>query len=526
MTQRPVTRAAVGRWRSWEAPLLAAAVGLLAALLDWRGVDLPAQVYRVALFRQHGLTIWDSQWYGGHWTLDYSVIFPPVAALIGVAATSVVSAAVAAWAFDRLVIDHFGPTARFGSLAFALGTVVQTAIGQLPFLMGEALALSACLAATRRRWPLAVALAIATSLASPLAGAFLGLAVVSWLLTVWPRHRIGIGLLVGAVAAPVAVLALLFPGQGAFPFPSPDFGVEAVICVGLWFLVPPGELVLRNAVRLYMVATALSYLLPSPIGGNVGRLGECLAIPLVACVLWPLRRWLLALVTIALASWQWTPAWGAIAENGRDPSTHQAYYQPVTAFLEAHSDPIGRVEVVPTRYHWEAAYVAPSVALARGWERQLDTADNPLFYTPGQLNPASYQDWLIDSGVRYVALPDAPLDYAAVAEARLIQAGVPGLQPVWASDHWQVFEVTGSQGIVQGAARLVKIDGGQVVFDATEAAAILVRVRYNPHWVVVAGSGCAHGSGAGWTMVDVDQPGEVRLQLRLVAKPGPSCEHP
>jgi hypothetical protein len=521
MTRRPATAA---RKLSWEAPLVAAGIGILAALLGWRGVDLPAQVYRVALFRQDGLTVWDSQWYGGHWTLDYSVIFPPVAGVIGVAATSVLSAAVAAWAFDRLVMDHFGPTARFGSLAFALGTVVQTAIGQLPFLMGEALALSACWAATRRRWPLAVVLAVATSLASPLAGAFLVLAIVSWLLATWPRHSFGIGLLAGAVAAPVAIISFLFPGQGAFPYPSPDFVVEAVICIALWILIPPRERVLRIAARLYMLATALSYLLPSPIGGNVGRLGECLAIPIVACLLWPLRRWLLAVVAIALASWQWTPAWGAMTENGRDPSTHQAYYHPLLTFLQGHADPIGRVEVVPTRFHWEAAYVAPSVALARGWERQLDTADNPLFYTPGQLNAASYQAWLIDSGVTYVALPDAPLDYAAVAEARLVQDGVPGLLPVWSSDHWQVFEVVGSQGIVQGSAHLVKIDGGQVVLDANEAAAILVRVRYNPHWVVVAGIGCTRRSGAGWTMVDVNQPGQVRLQLRLVANPEESCE--
>src|SRR6202035_383812 len=100
------------------------------------------------------------------------------------------------------------------------------------------------------------------------------------------------------------VVTFLFPGQGSFPFPSPDFIVEAVICVALWILVPPRERLLRNAARLYMLATALSYLLPSPIGGNVGRLGECLAIPLVACLLWPLRRWLLAVVAIALASWQ------------------------------------------------------------------------------------------------------------------------------------------------------------------------------------------------------------------------------
>src|ERR1700731_720523 len=131
-------------WRPLLAPAVAGTLGIVGVLLGWRGVDLPAQVYRVGLFRLHGLTIGDSQWYGGHWTLDYSVIFPPVAGVVGVEITGVLSATLAAYSFDRLGTGHFGPTARFGSLVFAAGTVVQTSIGQLPFLLGEALALSAC----------------------------------------------------------------------------------------------------------------------------------------------------------------------------------------------------------------------------------------------------------------------------------------------------------------------------------------------------------------------------------------------
>ena len=39
-----------------------------------------------------------------------------------------------------------------------------------------------------------------------------------------------------------------------------------------------------------------------------------------------------------------------------------------------------RVEVAFTHNHWEAAHLATSVPLARGWERQLDEKANPLFY--------------------------------------------------------------------------------------------------------------------------------------------------
>ena len=508
----------------WAPPLLAALLAVTGLLLGWRGVDLPAQIYRVNLFRHEGFTLWDSQWYGGHWTLDYSVLFPPLAGLVSVQVTAVLSAVLASLAFDQLVIDHFGPTARVGSFVFAAGTIVQLSIGQLPFLLGEGLGLAACWAASRRRWTLAVALGLATSLASPLAGAFLGLAGVAWLLTTWPANRMGLALLVAAVAVPVATLELLFPGQGFFPFPATDFAFEGVACIVMLLLVPRQERVLRAAARLYLLATAASFVLPSAVGGNVGRLGECIAIPIAACMLWPIRRWLLVSLAAPMALWQWAPAWGAMSnENTRDPSTHAAYYDPLVAFLAAHDDPKGRVEIVPTRLHWEAAYVAPTVPIARGWERQLDTADNPLFYAKGGLDPVAYQAWLIDNGVRYVALPDAPLDYAGVAEGALVTAGLPELTPVWRNDHWRVFAVPASTGIVDGPAHLTSLDGGHIALAAGSAGTVLVRVHFSPRWTVVGGSACVRPSPDNWTAIEVAAPGPIELQLRLVGGKSATC---
>ena len=88
-----------------------------------------------------------------------------------------------------------------------------------------------------------------------------------------------------------------------------------------------------------------------------------------------------------------------------------------------------RVEIPFTPIHWEAYAVAPRFPLARGWERQLDIKYNQLFYG-GPLTPATYDAWLHQLAVRFVAVPDAQLDYSARKEAALIDRGLPYLRLV------------------------------------------------------------------------------------------------
>jgi hypothetical protein len=507
---------------AFSAPLTAAVVAATAMATGWHGVDLPAQLYRVGLFHRSGLTLWDSQWYSGHWTLSYSVIFPPVAGVVGVELTAVVSAAVAAWAFDRLVISHFGPSARIGSMLFATGTLAQVAIGQLPFLLGEALALTALWTARRRRFRVAVPLGLAAVLASPLAGAFLVLAAVAGLVVSWPRRRVGFAVLVAVPSLVIVGLGALFPGQGAMPFPMVDFLQFAGMVALVLALVPRYQKGVRLAGAFYLTATVASFVLATPVGGNVTRLGECVGAPLVAC-LWRHRRVVMAALIIPLGVMQWEPAFATFPTDARDQSSSAAYFTPLLGFLGTHEDPLGRVEIVPTRHHWEAAFAAPTVPLARGWERQLDTADNPIFYDPGELQPDSYREWLVDNGVRYVAVPDVPIDYAGEAEAALIDAGVPGLRLAWTDQHWRVFEVIGSPGIVEGPARLDRLDGDAAVLTATTPGAVLVRVRFNARWAVIAGDASVHAAPGGWSEVDVCRPGQVRLQLQLFGADQDAC---
>ncbi len=522
VTAGPELRPVSGRRPGWVA-LVAATLAVVAVVLRLRGVDLPASLYRVGLFHREGLSLWDSQWYAGHWTLNYSVIFAPVAATLGVPLTEVASAGVAAWMFDRLVTAHLGPGVRVGSLLFAFGTLAQVAIGQLPFLLGEALALSACWAISRRRPKIAIPLALASSMASPLAGAFLGLAATAWLIESWPRRRQTHGALAAAAVAPALVLTTAFPGQGVMPFPTLDFVALFGLIAVAGLVVPARHRGLRIAVALYLAAIGLSYLAPVAMGGNISRLGECVGAPLLTCVLWPGRRRLLPFIAVPIALLQWGPALATFSTNPRDPSTHASYFSPLISFLRTHGSPLGRVEVVPTALHWEAAYVAPIVPLARGWERQLDTADNPLFYQQGSLGATTYRDWLLKNGVRYVALSDVALDYAALREAKLLRGGVPGLRTVWRGPHWQVYAVSGAPGMLTGPARLTQLTGSRVRLEVLRPGPLLLRLRYSTFWQLTAGRACLNEGTDGWTAIQTQAPGPLSLRLVIGSAAPPTC---
>ena len=91
---------------SLEAVLCAGLAATLAALLVWLGppgTDFAAHLYQQALFLRHGLTLWDNFWYAGRYSfIDYSVLYYPLAALLGIRALAVATVAVATLAFALL----------------------------------------------------------------------------------------------------------------------------------------------------------------------------------------------------------------------------------------------------------------------------------------------------------------------------------------------------------------------------------------------------------------------------------------
>ena len=500
-------------------PAGALAVGLavVAASLGWRGADTPNYLFRIDLFRRAGFTVWSSAWYGGHYTLGYSALLPPLGAALGPAVLGVLVTGVAAVCF-ALLVDHDPGVSvshrRVATLLFAAGTVTNLAVGRMAFALGLAIGLAGVLAGQRGRPRTAILLSVATALASPLAGAFLALAwTASALASRNRRASLVAAACCAAAVIPVVVMAVLFPEGGTFPFRGSALLVQLAMCAVALLLVPDHYRSLRIGFVLYGLAGVGAFLVPTPLGGNVVRLGMYVAAPVLVAVAPRSRRTLLLLALPWLLVWQWTPALDGMFRAGADPSTTLAYYQPLTTFIQR-SGVVGRIEIPFTRRHFETAYVAEVVPLARGWERQIDIRANPLFYAPG-LDADDYHRWLVSNGVQFVALPDAPLDSSAVAEAAVVTSGQSYLAPVWHDAHWRVWRVIGSPGIVSGPAVLVAQGPASLAVRASGPGSVLVRVRWTASWSV-AGPGCVEPSPDGWTRLQVRGPGRLELQSRFL----------
>jgi hypothetical protein len=551
----------------------------LCSLGRWRGTDWSAQVYRVNQVSHWGFTIWDPGWYGGTYPLNYSLVYPLAASFLGLWLVAGLSVAVAAFCFDRLAIREFRKRPA-GSWYFAASTVIEVAIGQLPTLAAEALALASvlCLAHFCRpgRPPQTgpgphgrpgrvtpalqltggLALGVLAALTSPVVGAFLALALVAWGVAdigrVAPRTA-AVELLAGAlVFVSAAALPLVFPGPGYFPFGLGDLVVILLICALL--AGPPLRAArpVRVAAVLYGVVSIGLFAVPTQMGDNDARFAAYIGVPLVICYTARFvnesatRRSLTgaglpdpdrlrapdrlgttvaasvsAAVALFLVVWHWTPIVEAFDGAANGASSTAAYYQPLIDELDRLSggQPV-RLEIPPTVHHWESAYVAPRFPLARGWERQLDVAYDGLFYRSGSLPAASYRSWLLSNGVSYVALPDAPLDYAATAEAALLRSGaVKGLQPVWRTAQWEMWRVQGGPGLATGPARIRSLTPRSVGVQVAAPGRSVLRLRWSPYWSIApsaAARACVSRGPGGWTELTSAGPGQLQLTLSVV----------
>jgi hypothetical protein len=513
---------------TWVEPLLPAAVAVVLALvaivLRWRGGDLPAHWFRVALVRRDGFQIWNNQWFGGHHTLGYGAMFPVLGAAIGFWTVAVASAGLSALLADLLIRGGLGRRCLPASLWFAAGTVTNVAVGRMPFALGMTVGLGALLAAQHRRLALTVLLTLATAAASPVVSAFLAVVFVAWAWVERGPDRRHLALLACAAMAPVLIIAVLYPQGGSFPFRWEALVGTLAVCVGTLVLVPPAHRLVRAVAVVYGCAAVVAFVVPTPLGANLTRFAMYAAGPTLLALV-SMRRSLLVAGLAGLWFWQWSPAFDAIVRSGRDLSTQHDYYAPLLSYLGGAGAADDRTEVVPTARHWEAAYVAASFPIARGWERQLDIRFNGLFYEPG-LTATAYHDWLREEGVERVALPDAALDTAGKQEAALIERGLPFLRPVWSNAHWRVWDVVDSPGLVDGPARVIEIDAESIVLDVTAPGDVTLRVRGSAFWRTEPAA-CVESTHDDWLVLRHPPVGQVKVYLdgsHLVPGPADPCK--
>jgi len=518
------------RWRVLVTLAVAVVLAGLWLAAPPMGTDLSAQVARADFFAGYGWAPVDFRWYGGVLPHGYSLLTPPLMAWAG--PRPVGAAAAVGSALALLVLLH-RTGARRPLLGAVLGAVAFTGnlvSGRVTFAVGVALGLLAVTVLTaglagrgRAGWLAGVGgLAALAAAASPVAGLFTGLAGTALLIGAGPRHRAGgLALAVGA-AVPIAVMAGLFGSGGWMNISRTDTVHAAVASLAVALLVP--HRVVRTGALLSAAGVVAAYLVHTPVGLNATRLATLFALPVVAAYAvlprwpqhWPAAGWLLP--ALALLAWWQPPVLTEDLAGRGDPTAQPAYFAPLDAALAAR-DPAGRVEVVPTAYYWESAYL--DVPLARGWLRQADLGRNPLFFD-GTLDAGSYRRWLVDTGVSHVALAEAEVSWVGRAEAALIRAGLPYLTPVWQSPDWTLYEVAGGPGIAGPPAGLVAAEPDRVVVAADRPGELLVRVRWS-RWLAVTGPAGACLAPAGqWTELRVDAPGEYQISGSL-ATTGPRC---
>src|SRR5438034_9601541 len=176
---------------------------MAAALLVWLGppgADLAEHAYQRTLFLHHGFALWNNFWYAGRYSfITYSLIYYPLAGLLGIRLLAVATVSTAAMAFAVVIGREWGPAVRWSSRTFAVvwaGIVLSAAF---PFALGAALALLAIWALQAKKNGRFALLAALTLAASPLAFLLLALLLAGFGIARW-RDR-------SALLAPALLLA-------------------------------------------------------------------------------------------------------------------------------------------------------------------------------------------------------------------------------------------------------------------------------------------------------------------------------
>jgi MFS family permease len=486
------------------------------AFLANNGGDIAAQDEWADFARQHPGRPYDFAHYGGIHQVSYSVMSPYIMAVLGVRVTMMLAATASAALLALLLARS--PVVRrpqWPALAGAVALFGNSISGRTTFVIGMAFGLGAL--ATVFAWPqrwrqaqgwhrwarggLAAILAMLATFGSPVDGLFLGLVAAA----LWLQGRRTAAYALGVPPVLVVLLSkLFFPLSGVQPMHWPSVILPTLMAIFAFVTAPRRWRSLRVTPVVYVVAVLFAWLVKTPIGTNVNRLGLIFGGVALTAVLvsgrarspFPrrlrLRRRAVVVpvalfASLALATsgiWQAaTAAWDLVRTT--PAPAWEVDTTPVIDQLRRLGAGTTRVEVVPTASHREVAALSQFVQ-ARGWTRQLDTQLNARFYDQQDpITAVEYRRWLHGWAVSYVVVPPGRPDNGSITENALIANGVPYLHLVWHDTNWKVYAVRHPSPTVSGGASVLAWDEGGIRMRVPRAGRYLIKEKYSRHMLLV-----------------------------------------
>lgn len=465
------------------------------------GGDLAAQDAWAEFVGRHPDSAYNLAWYGGMHPVSYSVVSPYLMSVLGVRTTMMIAGTASAGLLTMVLMrSRAVRQPLWPALAGVFALFCNAVSGRVTFGLGTVFALGATAVVfcwpyrwRYKRWAKALCaapLAALATMASPVAGLFVGLVAVALFLQ---KRRPGAWALGLAPAAVVALSAWLFPFSGTQPMSIGSASLPIVYAVFVYVLVPREWTTVRITAAVYGLSVLLVWLISSQIGSNITRLPMLFAgVTLLAALPFTVprsRKWYATVIAfLGFVTW--------IGYKAVDDAIHTTpaaswarELAPLVNELQVVGAEKGRVEVVPARSHREASALAPYVNLARGWNRQADMERNPLFYDD-TLNSANYHDWLKRWAVHYVVLPkDEPDGDGGERERELVQRGMPYLKQVWGDANWQLFAVTDPTPLAEPDAVVDRAAQGEMTLRVRKAGRVLIRIPYSPWLSLVDAEG-------------------------------------
>ncbi|WP_208879242.1 MFS transporter [Streptomyces sp. PBH53] len=514
------------------------------------GGDLAAQDAWAEFVGRHPDSAYNLAWYGGMHPVSYSVVSPYLMSVLGVRTTMMIAGTVSAGLLTLVLIrSRAVKNPLWAALAGVFALICNAISGRVTFGLGTMFALGAVAAVfcwpyrwRYKRWAkalVAAPLAALATMASPVAGLFVGLVAVALFLQ---KRRPGAWALGLAPSAVVAVSAWLFPFSGTQPM---GFGsVVLPLLYGLLclFLVPKEWVTVRLTAAVYSLGVVLVWLISSQIGSNISRLPMLFAgATLIAVLPYTVpktRKWYVTVLAfLGFVGWIGFKSVDDIIHTAGAASLSREL-APLVNELQEVGAAKGRVEVVPARSHREASGLAPYVNLARGWNRQADMERNPLFYDD-TLNSANYHEWLQRWAVHFVVLPKGEPDGdGGQRERQLLRRGLPYLKQIWGDANWQLFKMTDPTPLAEPNAVVDRAEQGEMTLRVSKAGRILIRIPYSPWLSIVDEHGksqpyektkaCLMATpedveGDKWTVLHAPKPGTYRVAAPYQLPRGTPC---